>query len=68
MAGVELKGSAIIVDDSRGARVINGRLRVRFVTRTGALRVGVGSAQIGDGIAAHNEARVINGALRVRLN
>ena len=67
----DLKGEAVIGDNPRGgniARVVNGRLLVRFVTRIPPGREGYGSAQIKGGLASHGNAVVVNGALRVRLD
>ncbi len=68
MAGVDTKGSAKIGDNPTGARVINGRLRVRFVTRVLPGAEGYGSAQIKAGVASKGQVEVIAGAVRVRLN
>lgn len=67
----DLKGEAIIGDNLRGgnvARVVNGRLLVRFVARIPPGREGYGSAQIKGGVAAQGNAEVVNGALQVRLD
>jgi len=68
MAGIDLKGDAKIGDNPRGARVINGRLRVRFVTRNAAAAEGYGAVQIAGGEPSKGQAQVINGALRIRTN
>lgn len=68
MAGSDLKGSAVIHDDTRGARVVNGRLLVRLVARTRPGQEGYGSAQIKAGVASKGEAQVIDGAVKVRFN
>ena len=68
MAGSDLKGSAVIGDYTRGARVVNGRLLVRLVSRTRPGREGYGSAQIKGGVASKGEAQVLDGALKVRFN
>lgn len=69
MAGVEGKGETKIVTGiaSRGEAVVSGgRIHVLFVNRTGPM-IGQGSAQLKDGNEAFGEARIINGALRIRI-
>lgn len=68
MAGNDLKSTATIGDNPDGARVVNGRLVVRLVTRTPPGQEGYGSSQIKGGVASKGEAQVINGALKVRFN
>lgn len=65
----DLKGRAIISDSEQGGttvRVTNGRVHVRFVTRTLPSQEGYGESSIGGGIASKGEAVVTtSGALRV---
>lgn len=68
MAGSDTKGAAKIGDSIQGVRVTNGRVHVRFVTRTLPGAEGYGSSQIKAGVASKGQVEVINGALKVRLN
>lgn len=68
MAGIDLKGSAVIGDNPRGARVVNGRLRVRLVARTPPGREGYGSAQLKAGVASKGQVEILSGAVKVRFD
>ncbi len=63
----DLKGGVRIVSGNPNngeAEVINGRLKVVLVSRTG-VREGIGVAKIKGGNRFHLEAEVINGRLKI---
>lgn len=64
----DLKGRTTIADSPKGGdevRVINGRVLVRFVSRTLPSQEGYGESSIKGGIASKGEAVVTAGALRI---
>ena len=65
---IEGKGRTTFVhsDKPNEVTIINGAILVKLVPR-GTRGVGYGSAQLWDGIASHGEARIINGAVKVKF-
>jgi hypothetical protein len=65
-SAAKIKGNNAGASAAKSAEVVNGRLRITLLPSDGI--GGSGATSIKGGIAAHNEALVVAGALRVTLN